>query len=120
MPAATVEINGRQTVSEAARQAGDAVVDMSERSKTAFSGITVTAAMAQSSQITREQAAALAQYAEAQASRTGADDEAVLGMVSFLATAGRTDEQIRALISAASDMSIVTGKDLRTSVEELN
>lgn len=62
----------------------------------------------------------LKEYAEAQALRTGSDGEAMMSMMSFLATSGRTEEQMKEIISVASDMSVVWGKDLKSSVEDLN
>jgi hypothetical protein len=82
--------------------------------------LTFNAAMKTSTQLTSSSAASLREYASAIALKTGADDEAVLSMTALLATSGRTEEEIKKLISAAADMSVVTGKDLRTSVEELN
>ncbi len=62
----------------------------------------------------------LKEYAGAQALRTGADDEAIMSMMSFLATSGRSEEQMKSMIALASDMSVVTGKDLKTQLDELN
>lgn len=151
-----VEIRGKQTVSDAAKQAGDSLRGLNtatESTSSVFDKFTVTAgdvvgafksiasevaqlvtayaeneraaltysaAMRQSKQISDEGADALLSYASAMALKTGADDEDIMGMISYLTTAGRTEDQIRKMISAASDMSVVTGKDLRTSIEELN
>lgn len=153
MSSVDVEINGRETVSKAALEAGSSIKKMGDDSKGIFDSIKVTAgdvvnaisgvastvgeffteyadqqrsiktydaAMKQSDQITTEGAERLKQYAGTMALRTGADDEAILSMEAFLATSGRTEDQIRKVIAAAADMSTVTGKDLKTSVEEIN
>ena len=153
MSSVTVEINGRETVSQAALQASGSVKKMSDDSKSFLKDIQVTAgdlvgaiqgiastvgeffteyaaqqksiltfnaAISQSAQLTDGSSDRLKEYAGAMALKTGADDDAILSMVAFLATAGRTEEQIRKVISAAADMSVVTGKDLRGSVEDIN
>ena len=47
-------------------------------------------------------------------------DELIIQAEAFLALQGRTEEQINKVISAAIDLSAVTGKDLMTSVKELD
>jgi len=153
MSSVTVEINGRETVSQAALQASGGIKKMSDDSQGFLKNVQVTAgdvvnavskiastvgeffteyaeqqkatmtfnaAIAQSAQLTDGAADRLRQYAGAMALKTGADDEAILSMTSFLATSGRTEEQIRKVIAAAADMSTVTGKDLNTSVQQIN
>lgn len=78
------------------------------------------AAMSLSGNISAEGAESLRLYAEEMGNLTGEDDEAILSMEAFLAASGRNESQIRKLISAAADYSAATGKDMRTSVEELN
>ena len=48
------------------------------------------------------------------------DDDTIIKAQTFLATQGRTEEQITKLIKAATDLSAVTGDDLQTSVEKLD
>jgi len=50
----------------------------------------------------------------------GVDGEAILGMQTMLLASGRTQGQIEKLMNAAQGLSAATGKDLKTSVEELN
>ncbi len=149
----TVEINGKETVSQAALQASGGIKKMSDDSQGFLKNVQVTAgdvvnavskiastvgeffteyaeqqkavmtfnaAISQSGQMTDGAADRLRSYAGAMAIKTGADDEAILSMTSFLATSGRTEDQIRKVIAAAADMSTVTGKDLKTSVEQIN
>jgi len=78
------------------------------------------AAMRGATQISSSGASGLKAFAQSMASLVGVDDQVVLSFETLLATSGRTEEQIRAIISAAADMSAATGKDLKTSVEQLN
>lgn len=48
------------------------------------------------------------------------DDDSVQQAQTFLATQGRTEEQIRKTINAAVELSSVTGDDLQTSVQKLD
>lgn len=47
-------------------------------------------------------------------------DDVALSMATMLTTAGRTEEQIRDIITVAADYSAATGKDMETAVEQLN
>lgn len=82
--------------------------------------MTFNAAVNQSAQMSEGATERLREYAAAMALKTGADDDAVLSMIAFLSTSGRTEDQIRKVIAAAADMSTVTGSDLKTSVEQIN
>jgi len=82
--------------------------------------IAFNAAIAQSGTISVAAGNALAKFAEEIATMTGETGESVQSMETLLVTSGRTEGEVRKLISAAVDMSAATGKDLRTSVEELN
>lgn len=166
----TVEINGRETVSQAALEAKKGISGLSSSAQQAqkdaaalgqetgnlknmFGGFVITAgdvvnavqsiakavystveafaeqeksikqfdaAMSLSKNITKDGANALRAYAEEVALLTGQDDEAILSMEAFLASAGRNENQIKKLITVAADYSAATGKDMRTSVETLN
>ncbi len=48
------------------------------------------------------------------------DDEEITNAQAFLAQQGRTEEQIRKTIDAATKLSVVTGDDLQTSIEKLD
>ncbi len=50
----------------------------------------------------------------------GVDGEAILGMETLLLASGRTEGQITKMMEAAQALSIATGKDLKSSVEQLN
>jgi hypothetical protein len=50
----------------------------------------------------------------------GVDGEAILGMETMLIASGRTQDQIENLMTAAQALSVATGKDLKTAVDELN
>lgn len=59
-------------------------------------------------------------FADSVALMTGETGAAVLSMETLLITSGRTEDQVRKIISAAVDMSAATGKDLRSAIEQLN
>lgn len=48
------------------------------------------------------------------------DDDTIIAAQTFLATQGRTEEQINKVISAATNLSAVTGESLQSSVEKLD
>ena len=48
------------------------------------------------------------------------DDDTIIAAQSFLATQGRTEEQINKVIRAATNLSAVTGESLQSSVEKLD
>lgn len=48
------------------------------------------------------------------------DDDAIIAAQTFLATQGRTEEQINRVIKAATNLSAVTGESLQSSVEKLD
>jgi hypothetical protein len=50
----------------------------------------------------------------------GVDGEAILGMQTMLLASGRTEGQIKKIMEAAQGLSVATGKDLKTAVDELN
>jgi len=78
------------------------------------------AAMRGAAQISASGVSSLKAFSQTMASLVGVDDQVILSFETLLATSGRTEEQIRAIITAAADMSAATGKDLKTSVEQLN
>ena len=51
---------------------------------------------------------------------SGNTTKSVVSLETLLVTSGRTEEQIKALITAAVGLSAATGKDLNTSVAQLN
>ena len=104
-------------ISKVASTVGEFFSEYAEQEKAVR---TFGAAVSQSAQLTEGASSRLKEYAGAMALKTGADDDAVLSMMSLLATSGRTEAQIRSIIAAAADMSTVTGKDLKTSVEDIN
>jgi len=156
MSKTTVEIIGKETLSDAAKKASSASKQLSDSTggliknftDLTAAGLVVgkviheiaqfamesyqafaeqekaivgwNAAMENAPSITRGAASGLRDFAESMAKLSGADDEAVLGMESFLAMTGRTPAEIEKVISAAADMAVVTGDDLRTAVEKLN
>lgn len=78
------------------------------------------AAMRGAAQISSAGASELKAFAQTMAALVGVDDQVILSLETFLATSGRTEAQIKSIISAAADMSAATGKDLKSSVEQLN
>lgn len=166
----TVNINGHETVSQAARAAGESIGDLSEQTKrygseaetaggktTSFirsftdikSMIDVGVgavklfvnevkelalayaeqerevklfdqAMSLSGGMTDAQIAGLKEYASTIQTLTGVEDETVLAFEKFLSMAGRSPEQIKAIIDAAVNLSAATGDDLGTTIEQLN
>lgn len=48
------------------------------------------------------------------------DDDAIIAAQTFLATQGRTEDQINRVIKAATNLSAVTGESLQSSVEKLD
>lgn len=78
------------------------------------------AAMRGAAQISSAGASELKAFAQSMAALVGVDDQVILSLETFLATSGRTEAQIKSIISAAADMSAATGKDLKSSVEQLN
>jgi len=48
------------------------------------------------------------------------DDDSIIAAQTFLATQGRTEEQINKVINAATNLSAVTGESLQSSVEKLD
>lgn len=156
MSSVTVEINGRETVSQAALAAKNGISSLRGETESFTSSIAkavapsaavvaalfslgkvaidtfnefaaqersvaqFNAAMTLSGKISKDGAESLRKYADEMSVLTGQDDEAILSMEAFLASAGRNETQIRKLISAAADYSAATGKDMRQAVEELN
>lgn len=153
MSSVTVEINGRETVSQAALQASGSVKKMGEDSKGFLENITVTAgdvvnaiksiassvsevvnlyavqeravinlnsAIELSDNINKDAADGLIQYASELQALTGIGDETTIALQAMLIAAGRNEEEVRGLISAAADYSAATGKDFKSSVEQLN
>jgi hypothetical protein len=62
----------------------------------------------------------LIKYSEEIAKLTGNTVSSVQGIEAFLITSGRTETQLKAVIQTAADLAVVTGQDLRSSVEQLN
>jgi len=104
-------------IRQIAQTVDECVISFAENERAA---IAFNAAIAQSGTISAGAGNALAQFAEQIATMTGETGESVQSMETLLITSGRTEGEVRKLISAAVDMSAATGKDLRTSVEELN
>jgi len=105
------------TIREVAKVVDECVTEFAANERAA---IAFNAAIAQSGTISVAAGNALAKFAEEIADMTGETGESVQSMETLLVTSGRTEGEVRKLISAAVDMSAATGKDLRTSVEELN
>jgi hypothetical protein len=51
---------------------------------------------------------------------TGDTVDTYRSLETFLATSGRTEDQIQRIIDVSADMSVATGRDLRGTVEQLN
>ena len=78
------------------------------------------AAMATSPQISEAGAMALREYSRGIKAMTGETDQAVLGLETMLVKSGRSAQEVRKIITTSSDVSIASGKDLRSVVEQLN
>ena len=153
MSSVTVEINGRETVSQAALQASGSMKKMGEDSKGFLENITVTAgdvvgaiqkiassvsevvnlyavqeravinlnsAIELSDNVNKDAAQGLIDYASELQSLTGIGDETTIAIQAMLIASGRNEEQVRSMIAAAADYSAATGKDFKTTVEDLN
>ncbi len=153
MSSVTVEINGRETVSQAALQASGSVKKMGEDSKGFLQNITLTAgdvigaiqgiaasvgevmnlyavqeravinlnsAIEQSTNVDKDASAGLVQYASELQALTGIGDETTIAIQAMLIASGRNEEQVRSMIAAAADYSAATGKDFKTTIEDLN
>jgi len=62
----------------------------------------------------------LTEAAKKYQSTTVYDDDTIIAAQTFLATQGRTEEQINKVIRAATNLSAVTGESLQSSVEKLD
>jgi phage-related protein len=153
MSSVTVEINGRETVSQAALQASGSMKKMGEDSKGFLENITVTAgdvvgaiqkiassvsevlnlyavqeravinlnsAIELSDNVNKDAAEGLIQYASELQALTGIGDETTIAIQAMLIASGRNEEQTRSMIAAAADYSAATGKDFKTTIEDLN
>lgn len=67
-----------------------------------------------------EGAQRLAQFASEIQALTGASDDYVKQLAAELAMQGKSEEQIKRILTVAVDLSAVTGQDLASSVQELN
>lgn len=70
--------------------------------------------------LNNESVASLRAFASQLQSTTEIGDETSLQVMAQLASMGRTEEQIRAIMSAAADMSAVTGNSLQNTAIQLN
>jgi len=153
MSSVTVEINGRETVSQAALQASGSMKKMGEDSKGFLENLTITAgdvvgaiqkiassvsevlnlyavqeravinlnsAIELSDNVNKDAAEGLIQYASELQALTGIGDETTIAIQAMLIASGRSEEQTRSMIAAAADYSAATGKDFKTTIEDLN
>ena len=104
-------------IREIAQTVDECVVAFAENER---ASLAFNAAISQSGSITTAAASALTQFANEIAAMTGETGASVQSMETLLITSGRTEAEVRKLIEAAVDMSAATGKDLRSSVEQLN
>jgi len=104
-------------IREIAQTVDECVVAFAENERALLA---FNAALGQSSSISVAAAGSLTQFANEIAAMTGETGASVQSMETLLITSGRTEVEVRKLIEAAVDMSAATGKDLRSSVEQLN
>ncbi len=104
-------------IREIAQTVDECVVAFAENER---ASLAFNAAIGQSGNITMAAASALTQFANEIAAMTGETGASVQSMETLLISSGRTEVEVRKLIEAAVDMSAATGKDLRSSVEQLN
>ena len=144
----TVEIQGKENLSTATHSAGRGLKGLTDQIGSTVKAFLTFEAIKQVAQIVGECTKAWAEqekalityqaamrpleslyagaterlrdYAESIARITGEDDEAVLSMESFLASVGRSETGIRSIIDAAIGLSVATGQDLRSAVEQIN
>ena len=104
-------------IREIAQTVDECVVAFAENER---ASLAFNAALGQSSSISVAAAGALTAFANEVAAMTGETGASIQSMETLLITSGRTETEVRKLISAAVDMSAATGKDLRSAVEQLN
>jgi len=78
------------------------------------------AAMSASATITDEGAKRLSELAEKTGLLTGNTTSSVQSQIAMLAATGRTEEQIKSMMSAAEGLSVATGVDLNTALTQIN
>ena len=86
-----------------------------ERATMAF-----TAALQTTGRAGSASANSLKAFSDQLAAMTGESDETILALETMLMTSGRTDDELKQIIETATDLSVATGKDLSSSVEQLN
>ncbi len=104
-------------IREIAQTVDECVVAFAENER---ASLAFNAALGQSSSVSIAAAGALTAFANEVAAMTGETGASIQSMETLLITSGRTETEVRKLISAAVDMSAATGKDLRSAVEQLN
>jgi hypothetical protein len=77
------------------------------------------AAIAATGEFSRQGLDGLVEYANALSDLTGIDDDAVVSSLKLAKSFGITNEQAKELVTAASNLSAVTGKDLDTTTKQL-
>lgn len=105
------------TLKQVAQFAGECVEAFAENEKATLA---FNRALEVNESVGTRAGSGLRTFADSVALMTGETGAAVLSMETLLITSGRTEDQVRKIISAAVDMSAATGKDLRSAIEQLN
>lgn len=104
-------------VGRVAQAVGDSVDIFAETER---AGAAFSAAISQAGQLSGGAAGRLEEFASQMSILTGETSRSVSSLATFLATSGRTETEIKKIITVAADMSVATGQTLDGAVRQLN